>query len=366
MTVDTPVDVRGVPAGRQGPGGDATVIEGPFRGHYRETYVFALPDGPLRCKVHEPRSELFRFDRRCFLSEDRLLLDLRGRVSRIPGILVLDEHVLLQWFIEGRTLGRGTAGALSARHAAQLGRLFGELVALDPASIGAPRLCAPADHPGDGDSAAFLESLIDFTEHEVHGRHAGRFGSLLRELGVRDGALDGVRSRARGLTDRPFTLVHGDLHRLNFVVDDAGDLWTIDWELSMVGDPLYDLATHLHLMRYSARETERTALLWAAAVGGVRPECAKGWREDLDVLLAYKRAQSVYTDVIRGAIALEQPGAGPAWSRLPVTAHRVREVLERAREPLGLDAVPSLREVMAAYTRWLRGREAAGITAAVT
>ncbi|MEU0127492.1 aminoglycoside phosphotransferase family protein [Streptomyces sp. NPDC006289] len=362
MTVDTTTDVRGPVRGRAGPGCDVTVIEGPFRGHYRETYVFALPDRPLRCKVHEPRSELFRFDRRCFLSEDRLLLDLRGRVRRIPEIVVLDEHILLQGFIEGRTLGRGTAGALSARHAAQLGRLFGELVALDTGSIDAPRLCVPADHPADGDSVAFLEGLIAFTEDEVYGRHADRFGSLLRELGLREDALDGVRGRARGLTGRPFTLVHGDLHRLNFVVDGGGDLWTIDWELAMIGDPLYDLATHLHLMRYSPREAARTARLWAAAVHGVRPECARGWRDDLGVLLAYKRAQSVYTDVIRGAIALEQPGTGPAWSRLPVTAHRVREVLERAREPLGLDTVPSLREVMGAYARRLHGREP-GVTA---
>lgn len=138
-------------------------------------------------------------------------------------------------------------------------------------------------------------------------------------------------------------------------MDAADDLWTIDWELSMIGDPLYDLATHLHLMRYPAGTAGRTARLWASAVEGVRPECAKGWRDDLETLLAYKRLQSVYTDVIRGAIALEQPDAGPAQLRLPVTAHRVREVLARARVPLGLDALPSPREVMAAYDRWLRG-----------
>ncbi|MGW1316696.1 phosphotransferase family protein [Streptomyces sp. NPDC002426] len=355
MTVDTTADVRGYPGVRPGTPYDGTAIEGPYRGHYRETYVFALPDGPLRCKVHEPRSELFRFDRTCFVSEDRLLLELRGRVSRIPEVIVLDEHVLLQRFIEGRTLGSGLTGALSPRHSGQLGRLFGELVALDAGSIGARRLCDPAGHPADGDSGAFLDGLITFTEQQVYRRHHDRFGSLFRELGLGEGALEGVRSRARRLTGRPFTLIHGDLHRLNFIVDAADDLWTIDWELSMIGDPLYDLATHLHLMRYPAGTAGRTARLWASAVEGVRPECAKGWRDDLETLLAYKRLQSVYTDVIRGAIALEQPDAGPAQVRLPVTAHRVREVLARARVPLGLDALPSPREVMAAYDRWLRG-----------
>jgi len=355
VTVATTVDMRGYPRGRPGPVSDGTAIEGPYRGHYRETYVFALPGGPLRCKVHEPRSELFRFDRTSFVSEDRLLLDLRGRVSRIPEITVLDEHVLLQGFIEGRTLGRSLAGTLSARHAGQLGQLFGELVALDAGSIGARRLHEPADPPADGDTGAFLDSLITFTEQQVYRLHQDRFGSLFHELGVRAEALDALRGRARAFTGRPFTLVHGDLHRLNFVVDAADDLWTIDWELAVVGDPLYDLATHLHLMRYSPQEAGRTARLWAGAVESVRPECARGWREDLGTLLAYKRVQSVYTDVIRGAIALEQPGAGPLLGRLPVTAHRVREVLSRARVPLGLDAVPSLRRVMGAYARWIQG-----------
>ncbi|MFI6124778.1 phosphotransferase family protein [Streptomyces sp. NPDC051064] len=353
MTVDTTTDVRGDLRDRPGALYDGTPIEGPYRGHYRETYVFALPDRPLRCKVHEPRSELFRFDRTCFLSEDSLLLELRGRVSRIPEIVVLDEHVLLQGFIEGRTLGGGLPGALSPRHAGQLAGLFGELVALDAGSIGARRHCDPAGHPADGDAGAFLDSLITFTEQQVHRRHLDRFGSLFHELGVGEGALDAMRSRARRLTGRPFSLLHGDLHRLNLIVDAADDLWTIDWELSMIGDPLYDLATHLHLMRYPAGQARRIARLWAATVEGVRPECAKGWRGDLEILLAYKRLQSVYTDVIRGAIALEQPG--PALERLPVTAHRVREVLARARAPLGLASLPSLREVMGAYDRWLRG-----------
>ncbi|MEU8709288.1 aminoglycoside phosphotransferase family protein [Streptomyces sp. NPDC048565] len=358
MTVDTTTDVRGHLRGRpgtpyDGAPGEGSYIEGPYRGHYRETYVFALPDRPLRCKVHEPRSELFRFDRTCFLSEDRLLLELQGRVSRIPEIVVLDEHVLLQGFIEGRTLGSGLTGALSSRHAGQLGRLFGELVALDAGSIRARRLCSPAEHPADGDTGAFLDGLVTFTEQQVYRRHHERFGRLFHELGVHEGALDGIRSRAMRLTSRPFTLIHGDLHRLNIIVDAADDLWTIDWELSMIGDPLYDLATHLHLMRYPADEAGRTARLWASAAEGVRPECAKGWREDLETLLAYKRLQSVYTDVIRGAIALEQPGAAPV--RLPVTAHRIREVLTRARVPLGLRTPPSLREVRGAYARWLTG-----------
>ncbi|MFE3515377.1 phosphotransferase [Streptomyces sp. NPDC059166] len=353
MTVDITMDVRGPLDGGAGAPLDGTAIEGPYRGHYRETYVFALPQGSMRCKVHEPRSELFRFDRSCFLSEDRLLLDLRGRVSRIPEIVELDEHVLLQGFIEGRTLARRPAGALSVRHAAQLGRLFAELVVVAPGSITAQRSCDGAHHASEGGCGAFLDGLVSFTEEQVYRRHSDRFGSLFHDLGVRDGAMGGIRRRARTMADRPFTLLHGDLHRLNLIVDKADDLWAIDWELAMIGDPLYDLATHLHLMRYSSLEAERISRLWSEAVREVRPECAKGWREDVDTLLEYKRVHSVHTDVIRGAIGLIRPGSGPALTRIPVTAHRIREVLSRARAPLGLDSVPSPRDIMRAYDRWL-------------
>lgn len=75
---------------------------------------------------------------------------------------------------------------------------------------------------------------------------------LLDALRVPPARLDAFEQRHRELTDRPRKLLHGDLHSKNFVVDRSGHLWTIDWELALVGDPLYDLATHLHLMGYTA------------------------------------------------------------------------------------------------------------------
>lgn len=358
MAVDTTPEVRRRAAAAAGLGAASPAIEGPLKGHHNETYVIPLPGGGRRFKVREPRSGLLWFDRRCFASEDRLLQELAGRVSRIPEIVTVGEGVLLQGFIEGRTLGRGVlpGKVLSPRHRGQLGQLFAELVSVDAETVGARRICEDADRPRDGDSAGFLGRLITFTEQQVYLKHGAPYGSLFEELGVDGRALRGLRRRADGLASRSFSLLHGDLHRFNFIVDRAGDLWTIDWELAMIGDPLYDLATHLHLMRYSPREAERIARLWAGAVEGVRPECAKGWSEDLDVLRDYKRAQSVYTDVIRGAVALEQPGGRLNWGRLPLVAHRVREALDDAREVLGATAVPTLPEVMAAYARWFRDR----------
>ncbi|MFE9888290.1 hypothetical protein [Streptomyces scopuliridis] len=110
-----------------------------------------------------------------------------------------------------------------------------------------------------------------------------------------------------------------------------------------------------------------------------------GWEDDLPLLLAYKRVQSVYTDVIRTALLLgEERGRGRSrpWSKpgsepgsgsglnlrlLPRAAWRIQRVLAAAQEPSGADrelsraavavgaaGVPSYRQVVAAYRNWFR------------
>ncbi|MFF0063760.1 phosphotransferase family protein [Streptomyces sp. NPDC005279] len=343
-------------------------MEGPLKGYHHETYAFPLAaENPLatrfeRGKLRSPREELLWFDRRCFASEDRLLIALRGRIARIPECFEVAENVCLQGFIEGGTL---SSRPLSNRHLHQLGRLFEELVAVKADELDIRRNAAAdgrstgtetdsdAETDTDTDSGAFLRGLIRFTEEQVYGENAGRFGTLFDELGVPENALEELKRATVRLAPRPFALIHGDLHRENFIVDPAGDLWTIDWELAAIGDPLYDLATHLHLMRYSQKEEGRVREVWRAAVERVRPGSSDGWEQDLPVLLSYKRAQSVYTDVIRTAVAL---GSGPKqnWRLLPRAAWRIHLVLKAAAEPLGLPEVPTLRQVMAAYLRWLR------------
>lgn len=340
---------------------DDQQIVGPLRGYHHEAYAFPLPlENPLsarfaRAKLRDPRPGLLWFDRRCFPSEDRLLMELQGRIDRIPEVIELDGHLCMQGFVEGETLGsRVRSRTLSDRHAGQLGRLFGQLAAIKPDELGyVTRFCAPEDRPCDGDSAAFLHRLIHFTEDQVYRQHLDRYGALFEELGVHSSAFDRARRECSQLASRPFSLIHGDLHRHNLIVDDAGDLWTIDWELAMIGDPLYDLATHLHLMRYPPREEARIAGLWRSEVECVRPGSSLGWERDLPHILAYKRIQSAVTDVIRTALALG-PGPEPNWLMLPRAARKLQRVLATAREPLSLPSVPTLRQVMSAYTGWFR------------
>ncbi|MGA5322418.1 phosphotransferase family protein [Streptomyces seoulensis] len=337
-----------------GASGDDKVVEGPLQGYHHETYVFPLAGEaarlhPGRWKCREPRDGLLWFDRRCFASEERLLTALGDRVPRVPGLVEVGGMRLMR-FIEGATLGtlHPSGTEVPEGLCRQITELFGKLAAIGPDDVTAERRCGAEDRPADGDSDGFLERLVHFTEHRVYRRNLDRFERLFAELGLTETSFKHLRAHVHGLSRRPFCLLHADLHRENFIVDPVDRLWTIDWELAMVGDPLYDLATHLHLMRYPAAQSREIAARWHTTVRAVRPRGVRGWTDDLAPLLAYKRAQSVFTDVIRSALALESPAAPPVAS----LAVKLREILARGARPLGVAEVPEAGRVADALVRW--------------
>lgn len=55
---------------------------------------------------------------------------------------------------------------------------------------------------------------------------------------------------------RSLSIIHGDRHKKNAILNSDGEVVFIDWELGCVGDVAYDIAFHLHQMTY-AKEDER-------------------------------------------------------------------------------------------------------------
>ncbi|MEV6195976.1 phosphotransferase [Streptomyces sp. NPDC051920] len=331
--------------------GDAGVVEGPLQGYHHETYVFPLPGEQVRWKCREPRPGPLWFDRRCFASEEELLRALQGRVDGIPD-LIQAGSAGLQRFIEGETLGAlyGSGSEIPSSLAGQIVSLFGQLARVRPDSLIAKRTCTSDDRAAEGDTARFLERLVLFTEERVYLRNMPDFKGLFYDLGLDGASFGKLREHVSGLTRRPFCLLHADLHRENFVVDGAGRLWTIDWELAMFGDPLYDLATHLYLMRYPKDQERRMTERWCETVEDVAPGSSAGWEADLPKLLAYKRAQSVFTDVIRTALSLtEEPEVD---EHLLVRAGGgLQQVLHAATEPLGIES-PTVEDVTTSLEKW--------------
>ncbi|GAA4787188.1 phosphotransferase [Streptomyces ziwulingensis] len=344
--------------------GDASLVTGPLAGHHHETYVLSLPDGGGPIKVREPRSPILWFDRRCFRSEEELLRALKPYVPQVPGIVEV-EGVGFQRFIEGRTLGAGHQDRRDRRDGRdrregrrvpdavldQIVGLFRSLVTVTPGMLPVERRCSPEDAPQDGDSDGFLRRLVVFIADQVYERNRAEFGGLFRDLGVVDETLTRLEKNVSGLTQRPFSLLHADLHRHNIVIDPRGSLWAIDWELAMVGDPLYDLATHLYLMRYPVDQERRLIGAWCDTVESVRPGASRAWRRDLPLIMDFKRAQSVFTDVIRVALALCHP-SGLRWADLPRAAGELERVILAAAVPLGLDEIPGRVRITRALIKW--------------
>ena len=203
------------------------------------------------------------------------------------------------------------------------------------------------------DGAQFLQSLIGFTHDEVYEANRTEFGDLFDQIGIGGAAVapdSQLVYEAGKLTARPFCLLHGDLHRANFIVDHADRLWTIDWELATLGDPLYDLATHLYLMRYPEGQQREVTDRWTTTMEAALPGASAGLEADLPRYLAYKHTQSVYTDVMRHAIKIREAGTPEARAKLlDEGAEAVSGVLAGARNWIGLPSVPGTPEIKDAY-----------------
>jgi aminoglycoside phosphotransferase (APT) family kinase protein len=338
-------------------------VDGPLKGYHREWYV-VRPAGDLvdlgRVKIGEPREGIPWFDRRYFASEDELLMQLsRLDVPRVPPVRRIEPPgLVIHGFIEGQPLSDlAPAGMVVEEHyLGQVMAVFDKLARVPFETVTGLKIRTVDKHATNmrqGNSADFLQNLIHFTREQVYEAQRPEFGYLFDQLGVPATVLgpdSWLMSEAAQLSSRPFCLLHGDLHRANFIIDPADRLWTIDWELATPGDPLYDLATHLHLMNYPADQEQEAKERWCRIMADALPGAAAGIDSDLPRYLAYKVAQSVFTDVVRHAIAVRRCTSREDLSdHLQRTAKTIEGVLARAGEYLKLDAVPSFGLIESAY-----------------
>ncbi|WP_328439955.1 aminoglycoside phosphotransferase family protein [Streptomyces sp. NBC_00444] len=154
---------------------------------------------------------------------------------------------------------------------------------------------------------------------------------VARQLGL-PGA-DGLRqllSRHR-VTDRRPALLHGDLNPWNLVRrDDSLALTIIDWEMAVVGDPLYDLVRHMHLTPTRPEIRDRMFRLWERLLPS---EYTDDWRKDWRVYRWIEIVRSAYIDLDRlvTGSSLDAPNVRRAVDSYAMT-------LAAAKGALGLPA----------------------------
>jgi aminoglycoside phosphotransferase (APT) family kinase protein len=99
------------------------------------------------------------------------------------------------------------------------------------------------------------------------------------------------------VSHREPALLHGDLNPWNLVRrDDEMALTLIDWEMAVVGDPLYDLVRHMHLTPTRPEIRDRMFRRWEERLA---PEHTVDWRRDWRVYRWIEIVRSAYVDLDR-------------------------------------------------------------------
>lgn len=227
--------------------------------------------------------------------------------------------------------------------------------------LGRDGIAGPPDHPVHGllphEADALVDQLCALTkvDHRAIDPTAGEGGfhpwltrqlvalvadlpresrQLARLLGLPDAdRLAGILAR-HTVSDRKPALLHGDLNPWN-LVRRAGRLalTIIDWEMALVGDPLYDLVRHTHLTPTRPEIRTRMFARWERELPA---EHTADWRQDWRVYRWLEIVRSAYIDLDRLATGtgLDAPNVRRAVDSYAMT-------LATAKASLGLPAHPT-------------------------
>jgi aminoglycoside/choline kinase family phosphotransferase len=120
---------------------------------------------------------------------------------------------------------------------------------------------------------------------------------LARVLGLPNAARLKEILSAHRVTPRSLSLLHGDLNPWNLVRrDDDLALTIIDWEMAMVGDPLYDLVRHMHLTPTRPEIRTRMFRRWERDLPSTH---TKNWQQDRRIYRWIEVVRSAYVDLDR-------------------------------------------------------------------
>jgi len=262
-------------------------------GFYNHNVRVETPAGPVVVRIPIPGADTMDLT---IWPEASVVRALHPTIPRAPRLLHAStdpEYQIVEW-IDGDVLDavapRGKR--VPDQVIPDVGTLFIQLgrIALEQL----PPL--PAQWPADGDNAAFARRLSAITAG-VHAEFLDEFGQLFSALRFPADPLGPVLDRWETLSPRPFRLLHTDIHRKNMIVN-GGATYFLDWELALWGDPVYDLAVHLHKMSYQPDEEESASAAWREAMG---PEAAVAWVRDLATYRAHERVKSAVVDTVRYA-----------------------------------------------------------------
>lgn len=193
----------------------------------------------------------------------------------------------------------------------------------------------PEDWPEDGDSIGFAHKIEQVTRRTVS-RYKDTHLHLWRSLGIPESPLDVLEWEHLG--QRSHSLIHCDIHRKNILVTPGERLIFLDWELALWGDPLYDLAVHIHKMDYPDHQAASVISSWAYLMKYDHDLVIR----DLRTYLCHERIKSALVDSVR---YFKIVGEGVPAKRVEELSSVLARKLNRAREAWGIVDKTSPQEV---------------------
>lgn len=262
-------------------------------GYYNRNVRVDSTDGPVMVRIPTARSESMDL---AMWPEHAVLQAIRPYVTSAPQLLhtQADPPFQVHEFIAGACLDDAcpTGSPLPAGVLDDIGILFSQLLRVPASAL--PE--TPAEWPKDGDIGGFVALLLRLVRTiRADGDQATE--QLYRDLGVPEDPCALLEQQADTLHTRPFRLLHADIHRRN-IIRHLDRTVFLDWELALWGDPVYDLADHLHKMSYLPGERARMISTWQQVAPA---ECQVGWEGALTFYLAYERMKSAVVDTVRWA-----------------------------------------------------------------
>ncbi|ARP71470.1 phosphotransferase enzyme family protein [Streptomyces pluripotens] len=287
---------------------DALFLEGAappgrvFKGAAHLNTVLQVPGTPFPVVVRREATVVLRRER-SFLSEHAVLraIERSGVPVAAPRVLALGEsHAadpgLRYWgdrfavhtYEGARDLGRRPDHPVHGLRPHEADRLVDQLAALTEVDH------APVDPVGG--RPPFYDWLSEQLVLLVAGLPE-ESQRLARFLGLPDAPrLREILARHH-VADRDPALLHGDLNPWNLVRrDDHRALTLIDWEMALVGDPLYELVRHMHLTPTRSEIRDRMFRRWDARLPA---RFTRNWREDWRVYRWIEIVRSAYVDLDR-------------------------------------------------------------------
>ncbi|WP_299539551.1 phosphotransferase family protein [uncultured Streptomyces sp.] len=269
----------------------ATARESGERGHYHRNVRVDAHGSSFVVRIPVPGVQVMDL---APWREDRVVGSLHPWVRSVPRLLFVheDPYFQVQNFLPGKPVaqlypaGRGIPDHLAGNVAS----FFADLLSFPVEEI--PEL--PTDWPAGGDVRGFSAVMVEFGR-ALRLKYGEENPRLFADLDIPYDPFEALEREASRLTMRPFRLLHGDMHRGNMLVEERRTS-LLDWQLAAWGDPVYDLADHLHKMGYTRSDERRAVADWIA----VAPEaCRRGWRDDLEFYLRFQRIKSAVVDTVR-------------------------------------------------------------------